>query len=251
MAKEQRNIEPGTPIISNNKISIEIQAKGPYFVYGNPPLQQLFMTPDEEDISWEYRDGKKYPTDREPIALCRCGFSKNHPYCDGAHQTADWDPTLTADNVPLLENAEVIDGPTLQLIDNENYCAFARFCDAKGRVWNLVEISDDPTARDYAIHDTVNCPAGRLKIWDKKEEKFIEPDFKPALGLIEDPQEGCSGPLWVRGGIPVNDSEGTKYELRNRVTLCRCGASSNKPFCDGTHASVRFDDGLPNVDETE
>ena len=34
------------------------------------------------------------------------------------------------------------------------------------------------------------------------------------------------------------------YEGRNRVTLCRCGASSNKPFCDGSHASVKFDDGL-------
>ncbi|MDP8996734.1 MAG: CDGSH iron-sulfur domain-containing protein, partial [Pseudomonadota bacterium] len=35
---------------------------------------------------------------------------------------------------------------------------------------------------------------------------------------------------------------GTAYELRNRVALCRCGASNNKPFCDGAHASVRFND---------
>ncbi|MFR7812811.1 MAG: CDGSH iron-sulfur domain-containing protein [Butyricimonas faecihominis] len=51
--------------------------------------------------------------------------------------------------------------------------------------------------------------------------------------------------LFVRGGIPIDDTEGVRYELRNRVTLCRCGASSNKPFCDGTHVSIRFRDGLP------
>ncbi len=60
--------------------------------------------------------------------------------------------------------------------------------------------------------------------------------------MIEDPQEGVSGPLWVRGGIPVVSADGTPYEVRNRVTLCRCGASQNKPFCDGSHASIGFTD---------
>lgn len=50
------------------------------------------------------------------------------------------------------------------------------------------------------------------------------------------------GPLWVRGGIPVESSDGATYEVRNRVTLCRCGRSSNKPFCDGTHKGVGFRD---------
>ena len=81
------------------------------------------------------------------------------------------------------------------------------------------------------------------KLYDKGE--FIENKLDPSLVLLEDPQERCSGPLFVRGGIPIDDTEGVRYELRNRVTLCRCGASSNKPFCDGTHASIRFRDGLP------
>ena len=51
-----------------------------------------------------------------------------------------------------------------------------------------------------------------------------------------------SGPLWVRGGVPVVSADGTPYEIRNRVTLCRCGASQNKPFCDGSHASIGFTD---------
>jgi len=41
----------------------------------------------------------------------------------------------------------------------------------------------------------------------------------------------------------VEASDGTTYEVRDRVTLCRCGHSSNKPFCDGTHKVVGFRDG--------
>ena len=61
---------------------------------------------------------------------------------------------------------------------------------------------------------------------------------------IEDPALGVSGPLLVRGGIRVQSASGESYEIRNRQTLCRCGASSNKPFCDGSHASMKFHDGL-------
>ncbi|WP_420835420.1 CDGSH iron-sulfur domain-containing protein [Aquitalea pelogenes] len=41
------------------------------------------------------------------------------------------------------------------------------------------------------------------------------------------------------------DVEGDKpYPVRERMTLCRCGASANKPFCDGSHASIKWQDGL-------
>jgi D-arabinose 1-dehydrogenase-like Zn-dependent alcohol dehydrogenase len=71
---------------------------------------------------------------------------------------------------------------------------------------------------------------------------FCHSDLHVISGEI--PALGCSGPLWVRGGITVESGDGTRYETRNRVTLCRCGASSNKPFCDGSHAALAFDDGL-------
>jgi CDGSH-type Zn-finger protein len=62
--------------------------------------------------------------------------------------------------------------------------------------------------------------------------------------VVEDPALGCSGPLWVRGGVRIESDNGTPYEVRNRVTLCRCGASNNMPFCNGSHASIKFKDGL-------
>jgi CDGSH-type Zn-finger protein len=52
-----------------------------------------------------------------------------------------------------------------------------------------------------------------------------------------------SGPLWISGGVPIISCDGTEYEVRNRVTLCRCGRSGNKPFCDGTHVDIQFRDG--------
>ncbi|HET8688843.1 MAG TPA: CDGSH iron-sulfur domain-containing protein [Methanosarcina sp.] len=42
----------------------------------------------------------------------------------------------------------------------------------------------------------------------------------------------------MRGGIPIESADGKQYEIRNRVTLCRCGKSRNKPFCDGSHVEI-------------
>ena len=55
-------------------------------------------------------------------------------------------------------------------------------------------------------------------------------------GVVDD------GPLWVTGGIAVEGADGETYEVRNRATLCRCGASKNKPFCDGEHTKIGFSD---------
>jgi len=63
---------------------------------------------------------------------------------------------------------------------------------------------------------------------------------RPAIGLVEDPSKGTSGPLWVKGGIPIEAADGFEYAKRNRVTLCRCGRSHKKPFCDGSHAAAGF-----------
>ena len=80
--------------------------------------------------------------------------------------------------------------------------------------------------------------------WDNDTQKPFEPHYDPSVGLIEDQAIHSSGGLWVRGGIPVQTEGGETYEIRNRVTLCRCGQSSNKPFCNGAHASMKWNDGL-------
>jgi hypothetical protein len=70
----------------------------------------------------------------------------------------------------------------------------------------------------------------------------MEPEYPTSIGLIQDTGAQVSGPIWARGGIPIDSGEGIQYQLRNRVTLCRCGRSENKPFCDATHILVGFSD---------
>ena len=125
-------------------------------------------------------------------------------------------------------------GPTLKLKDAAALCSAARFCHKGGGTWELTHHSDDTKARELAIEEACECPSGRLVTWDKSG-KVIEPDLEPSIGLIADAQARKMGPIWVRGGIPIESADGFTYEIRNRVTLCGCGKSSNKPFCDGSH----------------
>jgi CDGSH-type Zn-finger protein len=225
------------------KMKIVVSKNGPYRVSGNIPLSMQIIEPNKEGLSWDWKEGKKFSTG-ESYELCRCGRSKNKPFCDGSHERIGFDGKETATHKPFARQAETYDGPKLVLKDAENLCAFARFCDPGGQIWNLIEETNDPKARDLTIREANHCPAGRLVVRDKKTGKEIENKLPPSIGVVEDPALGCSGPLWVRGGIQIESEDGVPYEIRNRVTLCRCGVSSNKPFCNGSHASIKFKDGV-------
>ena len=221
---------------------IVISKNGPYLVSGRLPLTKEIILIDNDGIPVKYGKGERYPL-KEDYSLCRCGESKNKPFCDGTHVKIEFNGTETASRRPYLKRAGKQTGPDLVLTDAEDLCAIARFCDRAGGVWNLTDDSDDPRSKKLAIEEACNCPAGRLVAWDKKTGKSIEPSLDPSIGLIEDPDQGVSGPIWVKGGVPIVSSDGTEYEIRNRVTLCRCGRSANKPFCDGSHIEAGFSDG--------
>jgi len=223
---------------------IVIIKNGPFIIHGQPPLVQQFITPDDSGHSWTYRAGQRFELE-EPAELCRCGHSQHKPFCDGSHKRVGFDGTETASLQPILDGAKVFDGPTLRVSDNPDYCANSRFCDGHGSVWKLVLRSDDPQTAEYVLHETHHCPSGRLLAWDVASGVPLEALDAPELGLIEDPSSHSSGPLWVRGGIAIQSADGSVYEIRNRVTLCRCGHSQNKPFCDGSHADAQWQDGLP------
>ena len=224
---------------------IVVTRDGPYMVSGEVPIAIQIITPNREGSSWEWKEGESFDG-KSGYALCRCGHSQSKPFCDGSHTKIGFDGRETASRVPYARQAETIEGPTLVLSDAENLCAFARFCDAGGKIWSLMERTDEPEVRELVIREAMHCPAGRLVLHDKKAHREIEELLPPSIGVVEDPAMGCSGPLWVRGGITVESHDGKRYEKRNRVTLCRCGASENKPFCNGAHASIKFNDGLYN-----
>ena len=222
-----------------NKCSITITENGPYLVSGNVPLEEKIITGGKDGN--EYADGRHY-AQMEDYALCRCGKSKNMPFCDGEHKGSCFNGTETASREPFLDQATVIKGPEVTLTDVEDLCAFARFCHLhSGSVWEMTENSDNPKLKEWAIKAACDCPAGRLVAWDNKTGQPIEPDYQPSIIILQDPSRNCGGPIFVRGGIPIQSSDGTFYEVRNRVTLCRCGESDNKPFCDATHVSIEFD----------
>jgi CDGSH-type Zn-finger protein len=212
---------------------IKVSTDGPYLVFGSVPLAEDRIVADPDGTVTKWRAGKCFPP-KDKYTLCRCGESGKKPYCDGAHQKAGFDGTETASREPFLNQAERSDGPGLILTDAVELCAGARFCERAGGIWDLVEQSDDPEAKRTAIQEAADCPSGRLVVWDEKGRP-IEPKLKQAINVVEDPPAGVSGPLWVQGGIPIESADGEVYEERNRVTLCRCGRSSNKPFCDSSH----------------
>ena len=248
MAKEK--IEAGSsPATSEYKIIVT--EKGPYNIYGQPPLATQHIVPNALGESWKFEEGMHFSTDAEPTSLCRCGASKSKPYCDGSHLTHRWKSKLTAHPETLLDDVDITSGDELTLTDNPKYCAFARFCDAGGGVWAATETSFDEDSRRQAIHQASICPSGRLMIWGNKSDLPYERPYKPSLGLIEDDALHISGGLWVRGGIRIERENGSTYEVRNRSVLCRCGESANKPYCDGSHAALHWRDELEKEIERE
>ncbi len=212
---------------------VKITENGPYIVTGGVPISKQSIITDEEGFSYQWHEEEKYPIKKQ-YALCRCGNSKNKPFCDGSHLRAGFVGIETAGRETYLHQAKKFKGPDLDLTDAYELCASARFCDRAGGIWELTQQSDKNQAKTTAIEEAGNCPSGRLVVWNKKG-KVVEPVIEPSIVLVEDPQQNVSGPIWVRGGMQIEAADGTLYEVRNRVTLCRCGKSANKPFCDASH----------------
>jgi CDGSH-type Zn-finger protein len=218
-------------------MKIKIIEDGPYTVYGGIPLIEYMFIPDEEGLSKGWKEGRQH-SEKDEYDLCRCGQSKETPFCDGTHAEIFFDGTETANREPFDSQVEPRTvGPELILTDVISLCALARFCDRAGGAWDNTRNSDHPDAKKIAIQEVWDCPAGRLVLHDK-EGNLVEPEFNPSIAVVFDPVKNVPGPLWVRGGIPIEGADGFIYEIRNRVTLCRCGNSVNKPFCDGRHEDV-------------
>jgi len=145
---------------------ITVSKNGPYLVSGSVPMSVLNIGVDDKGLSTQWVEGKTIPA-QESFALCRCGHSKNKPFCDGTHQKIGFDGMETASHETVMDQAEVMDGPVMQLADAEVLCAYARFCDPNGRIWNQVGHTDNPRVRGHFIQQAGDCPAGRLLAIDK------------------------------------------------------------------------------------
>ena len=218
---------------------IKIEKNGPFIVTGNVPLSEKILHFDGKDML--YLDGQVFEHPEE-YRLCSCGKSKTPPFCDDTHKKVNFKREETAARSNFLDRAKKTVGPELDLMDDKPLCALGRFCYLKeGSAWELIEQSDDPQKRELAIKAATECPAGRLVVLDKTGEP-IEPEYEPAIEILQDPERSASGPVYVKGKIPIEAPDGYVYEVRNRVTLCRCGESKNQPFCDRRHVLMKWTD---------
>jgi CDGSH-type Zn-finger protein len=216
--------------------SITASPNGPLFVSGGAPLYRRRAVESEhgEPLAWETTD--TIPT-RGRYALCRCGASANKPFCDGTHNSSGFAPEETAAG-NYSARAKTLGGTGITVSDDRSICVHAGFCGTRvTNVWKQVHGTDESTVRAQVIAMIEKCPSGALTY--RFDGADVEPLMPQAIGVIDD------GPLWVTGGVTITCSDGTALEARNRVTLCRCGASANKPLCDGSHKEAGFRDPGP------
>lgn len=217
---------------------IKILKNGPYIVTGKIELKEKIITPVGK--GYKFVDGKEYPL-KDTYSLCRCGKSKDKPFCDGEHVKEGFIAKERASKEDYLDRAKIYKGKELYLAD-DGRCAFARFCHTnKGSVWELLSETNDEEKRDLAIKGAKECPTGRL-MPISKEGIFYEDEHEPMIIVLQDPEKNVSSGLFVRGGVDLENEDSFVFERRNRYVICRCGRSRNKPFCDAMHVVAKFDD---------
>ena len=183
------------------------------------------------------------------IALCRCGKSNRKPFCDGTHSII----SFSSQNVNLNENdtnkltiknkRRDYVGKEITIHDNRKICSHAKEC--VNNLPSVFKLGSKPwiDSDGSKIQDIINtvrkCPSGALSYSiDGIEYRDPKEQRDPILTVLK------NGPYYITGGIDLigENIEFGEGASKEHYTLCRCGASENKPFCDGTHRTINFKD---------
>lgn len=183
-------------------------------------------------------------------ALCRCGGSKNKPFCDGTHNVIRFssaNKTLENDDIKKIvikDKRRDYPGKEITVHDNRKICSHAAECvinlSSVFKLGSRPWINPDASKMNDIIDVVRRCPSGALSYSiDGVEYRDPEEQRNPTVTVLK------NGPYHITGGIEligenIQFGEGASKE---HYTLCRCGASENKPFCDGAHKSSNFNDG--------
>lgn len=104
--------------------------------------------------------------------------------------------------------------------------------DPQKRPW----VNPQGASTDQIVAQVKKCPSGALSYF-MNEEVAAGPIKVEAETIVETTP---NGPLMVYGNVTVKDANGTLTRKNNATAFCRCGGSSNKPYCDGTHKKINF-----------
>lgn len=233
------------PPLQHNKCWIEIRERGPYAVHGDIPLVRKKRVTTEQGEALTWATTETLPTDTEYV-LCRCGRSTTKPFCDGTHDRIDFDDAGPEEFAPLAETQEILKNDGIRVKVDNSYCIHAKYCFNKtSGIRALMDQPSDTHAKIQIMAMVDRCPSGTFvyEVPVDGEMRETEVDLPTEIAAIaKDSNSKTAGPLWVSGRVPIMQPDGTSLETRNRVTLCRCGQSKNKPFCDGSHARIDFED---------
>ncbi len=214
--------------MASEKPKIACLSNGPYY---------LLYDPTPSPVPHLCRDGGDACATARAVALCRCGGSKNKPFCDGSHGAIGFSDRRESDR--SLNRRTGYSGRRITIHDNRAICAHAGHCTDKLR--SVFRMGREPWidpdgAEVEAIMDVIRkCPSGALS-YTVDGKAGVEEETFPMVTVTND------GPYAVTGGIELLGVEFGEGAPKGRYTLCRCGASKNKPFCDGSHWQIGFKD---------
>lgn len=207
---------------SENKPAITLAPDGPYIVKA---LKHL--------------SNKSGPVEcKETMALCRCGASENKPFCDGTHAKIGFSSAKVDERTK--DKKEAYRGKKITIHDNRSICAHAGVCtDNLSAVFRMKQepwINPDAARIENIVSTIKNCPSGALSYSVDDAETLDNTGSDPKVFIAP------NGPYVVSGGNGLLDTSWSEGASKSQYTLCRCGASKNKPFCDGSHWGIGFVD---------
>ena len=171
------------------------------------------------------------------IALCRCGASANKPFCDGTHAKIGFsDANLEGRAEDKRDNYV---GAEITIHDNRGICSHAGLCtDGLPKVFLYGKepwIDPNGATSEEIVRTIEKCPSGALS-YSIAGVEHRDQDREPEITVAK------NGPYVVTGGLELAGVIRGQEASEECYTLCRCGGSKNKPFCDGTHWSIKFQD---------
>lgn len=207
---------------SNNAPIIEARENGPMIAKN----VKTFRLPDGS-----------LAEDKPIRALCRCGHSKNKPYCDGSHNDAKFDSS--PGDAKSHDKVSVYEGADVTVYYNRLLCSHAAECGRlASNVFNTQErpwIQPDNGTVEQIAQVVSACPSGALRMSEPNENPQAITNDEVSIQVEK------NGPYWVRN-IAISPEYWAEGQSDNKYVLCRCGLSKNKPFCDGTHSEEGWKD---------
>jgi uncharacterized Fe-S cluster protein YjdI len=132
------------------------------------------------------------------------------------------------------DNITVLWKPDLCIHSKKCWHELAEVFNPRNRPW----VNMQGAATDRIMEQVSKCPSGALS-YIQTTTDITPTEHATTTTAVEVLQ---NGPLMVYGNLTMKDKNGTET-TKNKVTaFCRCGASANKPFCDGSHIRVGFKD---------